>query len=235
MHMNTVIRQKTHTATTMTDSKLHLWHLVSPALPIGAYAYSQGLESAIENGWLAAPDTLDDWFSGLLTEGLARTDLPVLLRCLDAWQCADAGALAYWNDWLRASRETSELLLEDEQMGFALWRLLNDLGAPDSALHSPPGYTCQFARACNFWQIEAIDALPGYAWSWLENQVTAATKLVPLGQTAAQRHLLALMPRIAEACERARTLADRDLGGSLPGLAMASAAHEQQHARLFRS
>ncbi|MEQ8514820.1 MAG: urease accessory UreF family protein, partial [Chromatocurvus sp.] len=132
-------------------------------------------------------------------------------------------------------RETSELLLEDEQMGLALWRLLNDLDAPDLALRSRPGYVSQFARACRVWQITPVDALQGYAWSWLENQVTSATKLVPLGQTAAQRHLLALMPAIADACERAGTLADDDLGASLPGLAMASSAHEQQHARLFRS
>lgn len=218
-----------------TDPKLHLWHLVSPALPIGAYAYSQGLEFAIEDGWLSAQGALDDWLAGLLGEGLARTDLPVLLRCLDAWQREDSAALDYWNDWLRASRETSELLLEDEQMGVALWRLLNDLDAPDLTLRARPGYVSQFARACRFWQIDPVDALQGYAWSWLENQVTAATKLVPLGQTAAQRHLLALMPDIAAACERAGALADDDLGTSLPGLAMASSAHEQQHARLFRS
>lgn len=220
---------------TGTDPTLHLWHLVSPALPVGAYAYSQGLEFAIEDGWLSTTGALEDWFGGLLREGLARTDLPVLSRCLEAWQREDAAALDYWNGWLRASRETSELLLEDEQMGIALWRLLNDLGVPDSSLEEPPGYASQFARACAHWRIDAADALQGFAWSWLENQVTSATKLVPLGQTAAQRHLLALMPVIADACNLARTLADDELGGSLPGLAMASAAHEQQHARLFRS
>ena len=220
---------------TITDPTLHLWHLVSPALPVGAYAYSQGLEFAIEDGWLSAPGALDDWLAGLLLEGLARTDLPALSRCLDAWQTDDTAALGYWNDWLRASRETSELLLEDEQMGLALWRLLNDLEVPDCALEAPPGYVSQFARACTHWGIDTANALQGFAWSWLENQVTSATKLVPLGQTAAQRHLLDLMPAIADACNRARTLADDELGGSLPGLAMASAAHEQQHARLFRS
>ena len=220
---------------TDTDPTLHLWHLISPALPVGAYAYSQGLEFAIEDGWLSAPGALDDWLAGLLLEGLARTDLPALSRCLDAWQQEDAAALDFWNDWLRASRETSELLLEDEQMGLALWRLLNDLEVPDFALQAPPGYVSQFARACAHWRIDAANALRGFAWSWLENQVTSATKLVPLGQTTAQRHLLALMPVMADACKRARTLADDELGGSLPGLAMASAAHEQQHARLFRS
>ncbi|TCO78237.1 urease accessory protein UreF [Chromatocurvus halotolerans] len=223
------------TAMASTDSRLHLWHLISPALPVGAYAYSQGLEFAIEAGWLSAPEALDDWLAGLLSEGLARSDLPVLLRCLDAWQLGDVAALDHWNDWLRASRETRELLLEDEQMGVALFRLLNDLGVPDMPLRSRPGYVSQFARACAHWQISAADTLHGYAWSWLENQVTAATKLIPLGQTMAQKHLLALMPGIAFACMRATALADDELGGSLPGLAMASAAHEQQHARLFRS
>lgn len=223
---------------------LHLMHLVSPALPIGAYAYSQGIEWAIEAGWLQdgpgipANTRLAAWLEGLLEHGLGRLDLPVLVRCLDALAHNDMTAFNDWNDYIRAARETRELLLEDEQMGMALARLLRDLDVPQassSALLAPPAYVSQFALACHHWHVAQPEALIGFAWSWLENQVAAATKLVPLGQTQAQRLLLRIMPRIEAVCVQAARWQDSDLGSSLPGLALASASHERQYTRLFRS
>ncbi len=223
---------------------LHLLHLVSPALPVGAYAYSQGIEWAIDAGWLRdergtpANTRLGRWLEGLLEHGLGRLELPVLLRCLDALKGSDLAALNHWNDYVRASRETRELLLEDEQMGMALARLLRDLELPQMAgttLLAPPTYVSQFALACHGWAIAPPQALAGFAWSWLENQVAAATKLVPLGQTQAQQLLLRIMPRIEVVCAQAMSWEDTDLGASLPGLALASASHERQYSRLFRS
>ncbi len=221
---------------------LHLLHLVSPALPIGAYAYSQGIEWAIEADWLRdepgapANTRLGRWLEGLLEHGLGRLELPVLLRCLDALKHDDGLALNHWNDYVRASRETRELLLEDEQMGMALARLLRDLNLPQGEpLLAPPTYVSQFARACHGWAIAPQQALTGFAWSWLENQVAAATKLIPLGQTQAQQLLLRIMPRIESVCAQAMLWEDDDLGSSLPGLALASASHERQYSRLFRS
>lgn len=220
---------------------LHLMHLVSPALPVGAYAYSQGLEWAIEDGWLLDKQNprglrlIQHWLEGLLRYSLATLDLPVLARCIAAWEQQDLPAIQRWNDFLRAARETHELLLEDEQMGMALARLLKDLGIAQAAYPDSPCYVVQFALACQHWRIDAGRALSGFAWSWLENQVAAATKLVPLGQTQAQQLLLAIMPRIEPACAVALQLQDADLGQSLPGLALASAHHERQYSRLFRS
>lgn len=220
---------------------LHLMHLVSPALPVGAYAYSQGLEWAIEDGWLRdkhnprSLQPLQGWLEGLLQRSLATLDLPVLARCIAAWERQDMAAVQHWNDFLRAARETHELLLEDEQMGMALARLLKDLGIADAAYPASPCYVIQFALACRHWRIGVRRALSGFAWSWLENQVAAATKLVPLGQTQAQQLLLAIMPQIKPACATALQLCDAELGQSLPGLALASAHHERQYSRLFRS
>lgn len=220
---------------------LHLLHLVSPALPVGAYAYSQGLEWAIEDGWLRDKQNprsllpLQHWLEGLLHYGLATLDLPVLARCIAAWERRDVAAVQYWNDYLRAARETHELLLEDEQMGMALARLLKDLGLARAENLTSPSYVSQFALACQHWQIDTPRALSGFAWSWLENQVAAATKLVPLGQTEAQQLLLVIMPCIQPACANALRLHDANLGLSLPGLAFASAQHERQYSRLFRS
>ena len=217
------------------QSQLQLLHLCSPALPIGAYAYSQGLEYAIEAGWLDNGE-LTPWLADGLILGVAQLDLPVLLRALAALAADDLQELNHWNDYLLASRETAELLLEDQQIGTALLRLLASIDTPGlPQLRQRPGYAIAFAIACHCWTIEADAALEGYAYSWLENQVTAATKLVPLGQTAAQIILLDLLKAIPGACAQAKTVDDSDIGLSLPGLAMASCRHERQHTRLFRS
>jgi urease accessory protein len=215
---------------------LHLLHLCSPALPIGAYAYSQGLEYAIDSGWIKTPDEITDWLLGLMQHSLSYTDLPMLCRLYNAWQQGDITCVNYWNNYLRACRESRELLLEDEQLGGALARLLKGLDVPVSiALEAPSTYACQFARAGVHWGIALDDLCCGFLWSWLENQVAAATKLVPLGQTQGQRILVALMPHIPALCAAAHTRQDDELGRGLPGLAMASCLHERQYSRLFRS
>lgn len=219
-------------------SLLHLLHLVSPALPVGAYAYSQGLESAIELGWLNSEEQLQTWLAAVMTEGVARLDAPVLLRCHRAIQQGDWGAVEHWNEWLLACRETKELLLEDQQLGIALQRLLASLNvaeAQNAVFGRQPGFAPQFALACVHWGIDEKLSVQGFCWSWLENQIAAATKIVPLGQTQAQTILVKLMDRIPGACEIAMGINDDDMGISLPGVAMASALHEQQYSRLFRS
>jgi urease accessory protein len=217
---------------------LHLLHLTSPALPVGAYAYSQGLEYAIDSGQLKTTHDVAHWLAGVLQHGLAYLDLPVLMRCYQAWRVNDYAAINHWNYFLRASRETSELLLEDEQLGLALSRLLMDLGLPVEAIHAltvKPCFAVMFALAGSYWQIPLAHLLHGYGYSWLENQVAAATKIVPLGQTAAQKLLVQLLPTIPTAINTAQTLADNELGSSLPGQVMASSLHEYQYSRLFRS
>lgn len=217
---------------------LHLLHLTSPALPVGAYAYSQGLEYAIDSGQLTTTGDVENWLTGVLQQGLAYLDLPVLMRCYYAWQVNDYPAINHWNYFLRASRETSELLLEDEQLGLALSRLLLDLGLPAQAINAlavKPCFAVMFALAGSYWQIPLANLLQGFAYGWLENQVAAATKIVPLGQTAAQKLLVQLIPTIPTAISTAQPLTDDELGTSLPGQVMASSLHEYQYSRLFRS
>lgn len=219
----------------MSHPHLHLLHLSSPALPIGAYAYSQGLEYAIEAGWVEG-DELERWLQDGLHLGVARLDLPVLRRVLGAYRSDDFSALDTWNDVLLSQRETGELLLEDQQIGKALWRLLAsliDTALPDLA--QAPAYAVAFGIACAHWGIDEDQACEAFCFAWLENQVTAATKLVPLGQTSAQRLLVKLLREVDHACSLASDLADDEIGLSLPGLALASCRHEHQHTRLFRS
>lgn len=232
------------TPTNSSNALLHLLRLVSPALPVGAYVYSQGLETAVENGWVKDKESTEDWLNGAITHSLGYLDAPVFLRLYDAWKNQQLEKVSYWNNLLLASRETAELLLEDSQMGSALMRLLKDQGivkehSIDTEKKSQPkqstSFVTAFALASSHWSINPDTALQGLLWSWLENQVAAAIKLVPLGQTQGQQLLLALTPHVESTALRAKNVSDEDIGWSLPRAAMASMQHEHQYSRLFRS
>lgn len=220
----------------MNAALLHLLHLVSPALPVGAYAYSQGLEYAIDERWLKNESDVAAWIAAVMQRSVGTLDAPVMARCYDAWQQHDDDSVNYWNQWLLACRETKELLLEDQQLGQALQRLLISLEVPAAAnMLAAQSYASQFALACCHWQIPKADAVQGFIYSWLENQIAAATKIVPLGQTRAQQMLLQLLQKVPSIAQHALTIDPDDMGLSLPGVAMASAKHERQYSRLFRS
>ena len=217
---------------------LRVLQLASPALPIGGYAYSQGLESAVEQNWVTDLDSAAAWLEGVANRALGQLDIPVLLRQFAALESGDRASVQRWNDWLLANRETAELYLEDSQQGGALLRLMISLEMP-TALGWPKGepiaLMTAFAMAGSHWQTDVRSLAHGVLWSWLENQVGAATKLVPLGQTDAQRLLGRLLPGLPLIVDAASELKDDELGAGLPGLAFASACHEHQYTRLFRS
>ena len=239
---------------------IRLWQLISPSLPIGAYAYSQGLETAIEKSWVCNESEAQNWIKGILQDSLGMLDAPVLVRLYQAWQTNDLNALNQWNQFLLASRESSELYLEDQQMGRALWRLLDDIlpasnAAPeDNSIESDslyidsinhyrtmitqietPGYAAVFSLAAVIWKIPIHDSIRGFLWSWCENQVAASIKLVPLGQTAGQRILSILIPTINKSVLNALKLSDDEIGTLAPGFSIVCAQHEVQYSRLFRS
>ena len=217
---------------------LRLLQLVSPGLPIGMYSYSQGLERAIDDGWVTTADEVHEWLEGLLEHGLTQIDLPVMMRLFDAWTLADNEAVVRWSKILTACRETSELRAEDRQTGQALARLLVALELDDATawLRKPEAtFATLFSLAAVRWAVPKRQAAIGYLWSWLENQVLCAVKLVPLGQVAGQRLLIALASRLPEQINRALLLTDDEIGSSAFGLALASSRHETQYSRLFRS
>lgn len=222
-----------------TDLQLiRLLQLVSPGLPIGMYSYSQGLERAVEDGWITDADQTGDWLRGVLTNGLAQVDAPILARLYDAWAANDMGAVESWSRTLAACRETAELRAEDRQTGQALARLLVNLELPEAQAwlrHPDATLAGLFGLAAARWQIGKTDAMAGYLWGWLENQVLCAVKLVPLGQVAGQRLLKNLAGDIPVLVKHALSMTDDDIGGSCFGLALASSRHEMQYSRLFRS
>ncbi len=214
---------------------LRLLQLSSATLPVGAYACSQGLEYAVEVSWVNSPATLHEWLVVQLDESLVRVDVPLLFRQYEAATSGDVAALTYWNDYALACRETGELRETDVAMGVALSKLMAQLHGDVQHVDGDTSFITSFAIAAAYWRIPAGDAAAGYLWSWLENQVAAAVKLVPLGQVAAQRSLGELQAFIPDVIARAAAIADEAVGATLPALAMASARHEQQYTRLFRS
>jgi len=216
---------------------LRLLQLASPALPVGAYSYSQGLESAVEAGLVHDAASAIEWIASVLTLSMARLEAPIVLRQLAAWETGDRDAAAHWNAEFIASRESAELRAETLQMGFSLLRLLRDLGEDVAGLASIDdlAYPTAFARAALAWEVAPAEALGAYLYSWIENQVLGAVKCVPLGQTDGQRMLLVLTQHAARASAIAASLRDDDLTNFAPGLALLSARHETQYNRIFRS
>lgn len=214
-----------------------LLQLVSPSLPIGAYTYSQGIEWAVEEGWIRSGEDLFDWLSGLMRNSLAHLELPVILRMLQAWRNRDQDAIRRWNTYLLASRETRELRLEESNRARALTRVLLPLeptaGEYEELLRQTQH--AGFSYACHAWSIENDDAVTGLVWSWLENLVLAAVKSIPLGQSEGQQVMFKLAGQIPELVQCAADLADDEIGASSMALAIASSRHETLYTRLFRS
>ena len=217
---------------------LRLLQLASAALPIGAFAYSQGLEQAIAMGWVKDESSAKDWILGLLGHGVGTLDLPVLVRLVQAFSDDDASVACAWNDFLFACRGSAELQAEERHLGGALAKVLANAGVlRGSAWSREPGptYVAMFALGAARWNIPKAAAATGYAFAWTEAQVGAATRLCPLGQQAAQRILSAALPVIEHAVDSALRLADDDIGASTPAQAVASASHETLYCRLCRS
>ncbi len=216
---------------------LQLLRLCSPTLPIGSYAYSQGLETACHNEYVTSQETLLDWIQGILTHTIQYLDIPVFSRLYDAHTEKHSENIEYWNNYILASRETSELLLEDTQMGGALARLLIQLDLQESELwkKTPCSLLTTFSLACTKWNIDKVTACHGFVWTWCENQVSIGIKLIPLGQTQGQQILTELIPSIELAVKKGLTVENDSIGASCPGAIIASMQHEEQYTRLFRS
>ncbi len=222
----------------MDSQVLSLLQLVSPALPVGAYSYSEGIETLVEGGIINCDRTLKHWLEQELSYGSIRTEAAVMLRAYKATVLQDRTALIYWNNWLSAARETSELRASSWQMGQSLRRLLLAMKPEKAQSICLPGecnYAICLGIAAALEQIEAKSVILGYLHSWASNLITAGVKLIPLGQTAGQILLHELHINISDAATEIISLEDDELNSCSWGLALASMAHETQYTRLFRS
>jgi urease accessory protein len=219
-------------------SLLRALQLASGTLPVGAYAYSQGIEWAVQAAWITDETALGLWLDEQLMNTMALTDLPIFLRLFDAAHEQNEPLLGEWSRVLIASRETSELVADDCARGRALARLLDSLGVINARpwlQKADTPFAALAAIAAIAWEISRETAASAYLWGWLEGQVMAGVRLIPLGQVAGQRLLFSLAGQIPEVLEIARDLPDDEIGSTLPNLAIASSLHETQYTRLYRS
>ena len=217
-----------------------LMQLASPALPVGGFSYSEGLEAAVEHGLVHDEASAQTWLIDQLLLVQARSDLAVLAQAMAAWTQPDVPRLQQLNDWLLQTRETHEMRLQTEQMGRSLVDWLRNQAQADAARLAicaglPPTWPVAFALALHTHQAPVRDGLLASAFGWAENMVQAALKSVPLGQRSGQRILAALSAAIPEAVSHAMGLSDDTRQAFAPRLAILSARHETQYSRLFRS
>jgi urease accessory protein len=225
--------------TTDAQALLKLLQLASPALPVGAFSYSEGLETLVHQGYLQTPQEVQSWITQELQRGSVRLEAAIMLRAYGAFRESNLTALSYWNAWLSAARETEELRQQSWQMGRSLTRMLEqihpELVPQLTSLGGPCNFAVAFGLTAAHWQIAAETSLLGYLQSWATNLINAAIKLVPLGQTAGQQLLLNLYPSLAAAAEAVLLLPEDQLESSGWGLGLASMQHETLYSRLFRS
>jgi len=212
---------------------LSLLTLSSTALPIGAYCYSQGVESAIEKSMVHDEASCVSYFQEVLEMLLVRFELPVLKRLVESFDNPEQ--FQYWAELYRASRESKELLAESQQLAFSLNAWIRDVLKQPPSVKKQLGFVPVYAHLCGELGLDLADVLTAYSFTVLENQVLAAVKTIPLGQMSGQRIIWQLHQEIPEAVERALALQDAELSSALPNYAMLSMAHETQYSRLFRS
>lgn len=216
---------------------LQLIWLASPALPIGGFSYSEGLEGSVEAGLTATESEVSDWLTDQLALCLGRADLPLLAQAIDAWRTHDTARIRTLTDWLLATRESAEFRAQTEQMGRSLveWLRLQHADVDSAFTGMTPTYPIAFAFAAGRVPASVLDCCLAFAFGWAENMVAAAVKTVPLGQSAGQRILARLAANIPATTELALQLSDGDRMAFAPMLAILSAQHENQYSRLFRS
>lgn len=216
---------------------LQLIWLASPALPVGGFSYSEGLEASVEHGLVATELEASNWLSDQLALGPGRADLPVLAQAIAAWRADDPARLTELTRWLLATRESAEFRLQTEQMGRSLveWLKLQHADVATAFAALPPTWPIAFAFAAARVPASVHDACLAFAFGWAENMVAAAIKAVPLGQSAGQRMLARLTAEIPAVVEQALHMGDADRMAFTPMLAILSARHETQYSRIFRS
>lgn len=219
-----------------------LLQLCNPNLPIGGFSFSQGLESAIEKEWITNPTDLNEWVSTMLFESLGNTDLPLLAQQRNAIQSNDYKQFEKNEQLICATRETSEILMAEQAMGTAMLRLLKNLKGINHTEQplwltefNKLSFISSFAIASHYFQLDIDTTLTGYAWTFIDFQIAAAVKLIPLGQTDGQNLLFEIAKKIPDCVTQSQSVQWGCIGQSLPGLAIASSWHEQQYSRLFRS
>jgi urease accessory protein len=216
-----------------------IW-LASPALPVGSFSYSDGLEAAIDHGMVSDEDSCAQWLIDQLWLIQVRGDMAVIAQAMQAWTTSDVLRLQQLAQWVMATRESAEARLQTEQMGRSMLDWLRNLHPGENQAlpllaSLPPNYPLAMSLALTWTGSTVEQALQAYAFGWAENMTQAALKAVPLGQSGGQRVLARLVQDMPAAVQASMQLSDDDRQAFSPMWAILSSRHETQYSRLFRS
>ncbi len=222
------------------QSLLLLLQLCNSSLPLGAYSYSDAIETLVAKNIIHNSETLKTWLINELKYGSIRVEIGIFIRVYNSFLAHDYQKISYCNDWLSANRESQELRQQSWQIGNNLVRLINALESSHN-----PHFVVLFPKPCNraiafslitaHWQIPLNQSRLGYIHNWLNNLISVGIKLIPLGQTEGQKILLEINQQLISITEEIMTIKDEDLASCSWGLSLASMQHETLYSRLFRS
>lgn len=206
---------------------LTLTQWLSPAFPVGGYAYSHGLEWAVSSGDVTNAASLFDWLASIVDRGAGRADAILLCRTMES--DADVDMLAATAQALSASRER--------------WRETIDQGAAFTSAHNtltgndnpPVALPVAIGRAARDLSLSPRRVAALYLHAFASNLVSAAVRFVPLGQTEGQAVLSRLHPLIEEVARHAADAPAHAIASAVPGADLASMHHETQPVRIFRT
>lgn len=222
---------------TDTDDLYRLLSWLSPSYPVGAFSYSHGLEHAVETGRVATAEDVSAWVSTVLLMGTGRVDGVLFREAYSAVAGANWDHLDHVIDLGNAFQATSEFALETRAQGNAFIKATLAAWPADALTRIEDGavYPVAVAVACAAHGIDLKTALHVYFHAFSANLVSAAVRLVPLGQTDGQRAIATLSGAVTGAQDQALTIPLDDIGSAAPLIDLASMHHETQYTRLFRS
>ena len=209
--------------------------LVSPNLPIGAFSYSEALESAVENKIVTDCDSFYKWLIHNLKRSLAYFELPVLRHL---YESNNVDEFSFWTQRAIAMRNTFELRKEEDDKGKAFVRIISSLLLTDNKEFlevARRSYLSAFSLYAKSDDLSLEMMLQCYLFSYIESQCIAAVKLVPLGQTDAWKCIKNASHLSDEIIEKSLTVNDDEIGAGLVNLSILSVKHETQYSRIFRS
>ena len=215
--------------TTEPQQLLHLLAFMSPAFPVGGFAYSHGLERAIDDGVVTSADEVREWIESLLVHGSGWNDAVLFVQAYDA----DDVALTEIDELSLALAASRERALETSDLGQSFTKAVAIMSASEDKIFRT--YPVAVAAACQKACIDKRSGLLAYLQAFSNNLIAVAVRLVPLGQTKGLEVMRDLMPIISQTAERALTASLDGLGSSTLLSDIASMKHETQYSRVFRS
>ncbi len=220
---------------------LPLFAWLSPSFPVGAYAYSHGLEWAVEAGDAVEEEAVSAWIADLMVHGFGRTDAILLAQAFEAARAGDGPALDELNALAVAFAPSAELRLETCQQGRSFLEAVRAawpapaLDALAPVLTEEVAYPVAVGLACAAHSLPKAAALEAFLLALVQTLVSAALRLAPVGQTAGTRIVARLAPRMRALAGEVLTLTLDDIGSATFRADLGSMRHETQYTRLFRS